>query len=219
MPKVVRSVRVLLVGASQKGKTTFGKKLCKALAARGSCGTLVIFDQKFPDLVQYDGQVVTSVEGLRKAILDGAPVVVCRAPLTAEEAATAVREAAECGERATLLVDEVVPVLKVNAATGEPMNQVYCGPSLIWLCLQGGGLGASYIQLCQLPKMVPGSFVDNATVYVVFGTGGRSLSYSVDDLRLVPREASATVAGLRVGECCVFFPDRDWDRTVYLSPA
>jgi hypothetical protein len=219
VPRVARSVRVLLVGASQKGKTTFAKKLCAALAQRGTCGTLVIFDQKFPDLVQYAGQPVTTIAALRKAILEGVPAVVCRAPLTVEEAAAAVREAAECGERATLLLDEIAPGLKVNASTGEPMNQVWCGPSPIWLCLQGGGLGASFIELCQLPKMVPGSFIDNATTYVFFGTGGRSLSYSVDDLKLVPRDAAATVAGLQVGQCCVFFPDRDWDRKTYASPA
>ena len=215
VPKVARSVRVLFVGASQKGKTTFAKRFCAALAARGSCGTLVVFDQKFPDLVQYDGLVVTTLAALHEALLDEQPVVICRAPLTAEDAATAVKECAECGGRAALLVDEITPALKVNPSTGEPVERVWMGPSLTWLCFQGGGLGASFVQLCQLPRMVPGSFVDNATAYVFFGTGGRSLSYSVDDLKLLPREAAATVASLAVGQCCVFFPDRNWSGDVY----
>jgi hypothetical protein len=209
---VVRSVRVLIVGASQRGKTTFAKKFCGVLTGGGS---LVVFDQKFPDLVQYQGRTVCAVEELREALLESVPSIVCRAPLGAEDAAAAVKDVAECGERVTLLIDEVSPALKVNSSTGEPVERVWAGPSLTWMCLQGGGLGASLVQLCQMPRMVPGSLVDNATAYVFFGTGGRSLSYSVDDLRVLPREAAAVVSGLAVGECCVFFPDRDWNRTVY----
>ena len=213
VPRVVRSVRVLIVGASQRGKTTFAKDFCFALG--GARCAMVVFDQKFPDLIQYRGSIASSVGQLRNELVMIAPTVICRAPLTCEDAATAVKDMAECGDRATLLIDEITPALKVNTATGEPVERVWSGPSLVWMCLQGGGLGASLVQLCQMPRMVPGSLVDNATAYVFFGTGGRSLAYSVDDLRIVPREAKDVVAGLAVGECCIFFPDRDWNRTVY----
>lgn len=212
-PDVVRSVRVLVVGASQRGKSTFARRLCAALE-RGKSWT-IIHDQKYPDHAQYDGHKVTSIDDLRRALQGGHQTIICRAPITAEEAAAQVRDLAECQERATLLIDEPVPALRTNPATGEPMERVWMGPSLIWLCLQGGGLGASLIQLDQLPKMIPGSLIDQATAIVFFGTGGRSLSYSVDDLHLLPREAAEVVSGLAVGECCVFFPDQNWDHTIY----
>lgn len=214
VPAVARSVRVLIVGASQNGKTYFARRLCAALAARGSCGSLVVCDQKYPDRVQYAGKTVNDLAGLRAAVLDCEPAIVCRAPLAIETAAQAVRDAAECGQSSTLLVDEITPALKVRDDTGEPMERVWSGPSLIWLCLQGGGLGASLVQLCQLPRMVPSSLVDNATAFVFFGTGGRSLDYAID-LKLLPREAAGTVSSLTRGQCVVCFPDRNWDGLIY----
>jgi hypothetical protein len=214
VPEVARSVRVLVVGASQNGKTYFARQLCAALAARGSCGSLVVFDQKFPDRAQYAGLAVSDLPALYAALVDCHPAVVCRAPLTAEDAAFAVRNCAEAGTGATLLLDEIQPALKLNRDTGEPIERAWAGPSLIWLCLQGGGLGGSLVQLCQLPRMVPGSFVDNATAVVFFGSGGRSLEYSLD-LKLLPRQAAETVARLARGQCCVFFPDRNWDGLIY----
>jgi L-fucose mutarotase/ribose pyranase (RbsD/FucU family) len=214
LPDVVRSVRVLIVGASQRGKTTFARMLCAALASRGHGGSLVVFDQKFPDRAQYEGLEVTTLEGLYASLADHEPVIVCRAPLTAEDGAAAVRAAAETGDAATLLGDEIQPMLRVNRDTGEPVERVWAGSSLVWLCLQGGGLGGSFVQLCQLPRMVPGSLVDNVTATVFFGSGGRSLDYALD-LKLLPREAAPVVARLAVGQCCVFFPDRQWDGETY----
>jgi hypothetical protein len=214
VPDVVRSVRVLIVGASQNGKTTFARKLCAEMAARGTCGALVVHDQKFPDHAQYEGEEVSDLGALQRAVVDGEPSIVCRRPLSAEDCARVVRDVAECGEAATLLLDEIRPALKVNTATGEPVEQAWQGQSLIWLCLEGGGLAASFIQLCQLPRMVPGSFLDNATVYVFFGTGGRSLTYS-RGLCLLPPEAASVVASLGRGQCCLFFPDREWDGKTY----
>lgn len=210
----MRSVRVPIIGASQRGKTTFAKRLCAELARRGAAGSLVIFDQKYPDRAQYEGRAVATVAELRAALQDAAPVIVCRAPLAADEAAGAVRDVAEYGEPATLLIDEISPALKVNPATGEPMERVWQGPSLLWLCLQGGGLAASLVQLAQLPRMLPGSLLDNATAYVFFGTGGRSLDYA-RELKLLPPAAAARVASLAVGECCIFYPDREWDGVTY----
>jgi hypothetical protein len=207
-------VRVLLLGASQKGKTTFAQRLCAALADRGAGGAIVVFDQKFPDLLQYDGQVVTDLQALYNALADHVPAVICRAPLTAEQAATAVRACAETGDRATLLVDEPRPILKINESTGERMERVFVGPSLIWLCEEGGGLGGSYVQLCQMPRLMPESLKTNLTATVSFGLGGGSLEYAVD-MKLLPRAAAETVSRLPVGRCCVFLPDQDWDGLTY----
>ena len=213
VPRVIRSVRVLVMGASQRGKTTWAQTLCAALGDRDS--HLLVFDQKWPDHAQYAGMQVHTLGELRRAILAHTDRVICRAPLGADEVASAARDLAECGERVTLLADEITPELRVNPSTGEPVERVWAGPALTWLCLQGGGLGASFVQLCQLPRMVPGSLIDQATAYVVFGIGGRSLSYAVDDLRVVPREAKDIVSSLAVGEFCVFFPDQNWDWTIY----
>jgi energy-coupling factor transporter ATP-binding protein EcfA2 len=213
VPTLQRSVRVLLVGASQRGKSTFARKLAAAMAERG-CGVLVIHDQKFPDRAQYDGALVASLAELRAAVVKGEPIIVCRAPVTAEEAAGVVRDVALHGGAATLLVDEPRPALKVNPGTGEVIEQAWSGPNLLWICIEGGGCGASFVLLCQLPRMIPGSFLDNATCYAFMGTGGRSLSYS-QDLKLVPREAVGVLPGLAVGQLCVFLPDRDWDGRVF----
>jgi hypothetical protein len=212
VPEVVRSVRVVIVGASQKGKTTFARKLCSKLAADG---VLVIHDHKFPDHAQYSGVEVFDQQQLRDAVMDAdgrviPGVVVCRPGVTAEDAATVVRDLAECGERATLLIDEPVPALKVNPDTGEPMERVWMGPNLTWLCLQGGGLGASIVLLCPLPRVLPASMIDSATAIVFFRTGGRSLTYS-KDYRMLPPEAMPVVSKLAVGQCAMFWAEEDWD--------
>jgi hypothetical protein len=61
---------------------------------------------------------------------------------------------------------------------------------------------------------MPGSALDNATAYVFFGLGGRSLDYSLD-LRLVPKEAASLLTRMNRGECIVLFTDRAWDGIVY----
>jgi hypothetical protein len=215
LPDRVRSVRVLVDGASQNGKTTFARALCERLAMGD--GVLVVHDLKFPDRPQYPYPCVSSVGELRRALIRGEPAVTCRPGVAADDAALAVRQCAEAGFSATLLLDEVQPALRVQAQTGEVVERVWAGQNLTWLCLQGGGLGGSLVQLCQVPKMVPGSLLDNLTAVVVFGTGGRSLGYAAD-LGLVPKDAIDVVRVLAVGECCVFLPDRDWNRVVYYSP-
>lgn len=205
--------RILLLGATRKGKTTFARKLIRGMLSTGVCQVALVHDQKNPEVVQYEGSNANNPEDLRSQIVSGERLIVCRHGLTVEDAAAAEREAVECGVPTALVVDEVTPALKVNT-DGEPMERVWCGPSPIWILLQGGGLGASLVLNAQLPRNVPSSMVDNAECYVFFNLGGRSLEYSID-LHLLPREAVQVVKRLSEGECCIFFSDRDWDRTVY----
>jgi hypothetical protein len=182
---------------------------------RRICDTVVIHDVKNPDQPLYDGKLAHSVAGARRSFAEDAPpFLVCRRGIDAEQAAGIVRDAAEAGERTAFLGDELTPLLRVNPDTLEPVSQVFCGPSLVWLQLQGRGLGASSVILVQLPRQVPGSALDNATAYVFFGLGGRSLDYSLD-LRLIPKQAADVVSSLERGQCCVFFGDRQWNGMVY----
>jgi energy-coupling factor transporter ATP-binding protein EcfA2 len=207
--------RVLIVGASRKGKTTFAVSLVGALQAEGIARTILIHDCKYPDHAQYDGRAVTSLAELRRVYLDERPrVIVCRPGVSVEDAAAFVRDVTTLrGESCLLLVDEITPALRVNNDTGEPVSQVWCGPSPLWICLQGGGLGASLVVLAQLPKTVPGSLLDNA-VFVFFGLGGRSLAYSIY-LSLLPRDMATVVKALAPGQFVVLWPDRDWSGVVY----
>jgi hypothetical protein len=208
--------RFVIVGASRKGKSTFTLQLAREMLRRRTCQTMVVHDVKDPERPLYDGALVHSLLDARRALASEDPpdVLVCRPGITAAEAASLVQDLAESKEKAALLIDELTPALRVNTDTLEPVSQVFCGPSLVWLQLQGGGLGASVITLVQLPKQMPGSALDNATAFVFFGTGGRSLDYSLD-LRLVPKEAADLVSQLERGQCCVFFGDRAWNGVVY----
>lgn len=206
--------RILLLGATRKGKTTFAKKLIRGMLAEQVCSVALIHDQKLPDRPQYDGALVTSADDARAAILERETDIVCRAGVTVEDAAAIVRELVEAGVPAALMLDEMMPALKVNADTLEPMPRVWAGPTPVWLLLQGGGLGASLVQLVQVPQTLPTSLVDNADAYVCFNLGGRSLQY-IADLAIVPRDAIPVVTRLAPGEFCLFFPDREWDRSVY----
>lgn len=209
--------RIIPLGASGKGKTYFGVRLVRELQRRRLCSTAVILDLKDPERPQYEGKLVHSLDEARRALCADAgapPFLVCRPGVTAQEAASLVQEAAECGDRLAFFADELTPCLRVNEDTLEPQRQIFAGPSLPWLQLQGRGLGASSILLVQLPSHVPSSALDNATAYPCFGMGGRSLAYSLD-LRIVPKEAASVVAKLERGQLCVFFPDREWDGIVY----
>ena len=181
----------------------------------GICSTAVIHDVKDPQTPQYKGRQVHSVEEAHQVIVEESPdFVICRPPMTGEDAAGVVREAAEAGEHFAFLGDELTPLLRVNQDTLEPVPRVFCGPSLVWLQLQGRGPGASSIILLQLPSHMPGSALDNTTAGIYFGLGGRSLDYSLD-LRLVPKEAAALLAKMERGECIVVFSDRAWDGVIY----
>ena len=208
-------LRVVIVGASRKGKTTLAVLLVRALQTEGIARTILIHDCKYPDRVQYEGRAVTSLPELRRVYLDERPsVIVCRPGVSVEDAAAFVKDVTTLrGESCLLLVDEITPALRVNVDTGEPVSQVWCGPSPLWICLQGGGLGASLVVLAQLPKTVPGSLLDNA-VFVFFGLGGRSLAYSIY-LSLLPREMASVVKALAPGQFVILWPDRDWSGVVY----
>ena len=208
--------RIIPLGASGKGKTYFGVRLVKELQRRRLCSTAVILDLKDPERPQYEGKLVHSLVEAQHAFAEDSPppFLVCRPGVTAQDAASLVQDAAECGEHCAFFADELTPCLRVNEDTLEPQKQIFAGPSLVWLQLQGRGLGASSIILVQLPSHVPSSALDNATAYPCFGMGGRSLAYSLD-LRIVPKEAAGVVAKLERGQLCVFFPDREWDGIVY----
>jgi len=208
-------MRILDLGASGKGKTFFALRAVKELQRRRMCSTAIILDLKDPERPQYDGELVHSIDEARRVLLEEQPpFLVCRPGIAADEAAQLAQDAAEAGEKVAFFADEMMPVLRLNKDTGEPTAQVFAGPALTWLQLQGRGLGATSFLLVNLPRLVPGSALDNATAYVCFGMGGRSLEYSLD-LRLIPRQAASIVAKLERGECCVFFPDREWDGIIY----
>jgi hypothetical protein len=206
--------RILLLGATRKGKTTFARALVDGMLRSRVATVVLVHDQKNPDHQEFNGSGVTSVERIMQRVVEGTQMIVCRAPLTVEDAAHIVRDLVESGVPAALMIDEVTPALRVNEDTGEPVERVWCGPSPVWLALQGGGLGGSLMLNAQLPKTVPGSMVDSAEACVVFNLGGRSLEYSVD-LHLIPRAAVGTVTKLVEGECCIFRADQEWDRTIY----
>lgn len=207
--------RVIVAGASGKGKTYFTVQFVREMQRRHVCSTAVIHDVKDPQRPLYEGKLVRSIAEARRQLVENPPpFLVCRPGIDAEQAASLVKDLAESGEKAALLIDEMTPALRVNEDTGEPQNRIFCGPSPIWLQLQGRGLGASSIILVQLPSQVPSSALDNASAYVFFGLGGRSLDYSLD-LRLMPKDAGNIVSKLERGQCCVFFSDREWDGLIY----
>ena len=204
--------RIVILGASRKGKTTLTKKIARAILDKGIAQRLLIHDQKFPDHQQYEGAKVNTEAALRQAFLQ-AQSIVLREPLPAETAAHLAREAVEAKIKTCVLIDEGAFALKKND-DGEPIDRAWQGPDLAWEQCQGGACGVSSISLWQMPKQAPGSAIDNARIFVVFALGGRSLMYA-KDLRIIPIEAVETVIGLQPGEFCIFFGDREWDRIVY----
>jgi hypothetical protein len=180
--------------------------------------TALIHDVKYPDHAQFSGQEVTAVTQIGSAMQAGS-VVVLRPPVSAMEAAHVAKLLAEYREPTLLLVDET------RRALGG--SQIWCdgknsdgsqGPkSFEWLCLEGGGLGASLVLLVQRPRQLPGDAVDSAQVHVVFGLGGRSLAYLVA-AGTVPPEAAATVRALKPGAFCLFTDDEEWSGITYYSP-
>jgi hypothetical protein len=210
--------RILVFGRTRWGKSTFARHLINAAIESGVCGTALIHDVKYPDHAQYVGEEVSSITQIGQAVQRGS-VVVLRPPCPAREAAHAAVVLSLSGERTLLLVDET------RRALGG--QQIWCdtknddgsqGPrSFEWLCLEGGGVGASLVLLVQRPRQLPGDAVDSAQVNVVFGLGGRSLAYLVS-AGTVPPEASETIKALPPGAFCLFSDDESWNRQIYYSP-
>jgi len=206
--------RVVMLAATRKGKTGFDRKLVAAILDKGVAERALIHDQKYPQRAQYEGAQVLDVAQLREAYAR-VPEVVDRVG-DAEDLATLGREGVENGIKTLVVLDEGDYALKRNDQ-GEPIERVWLGPNLAWLQLQGGGLGASTLINWQLLRKAPSSCVDSAQVFVVGCLGGRSLAGALDN-RVIPTEAVGTVKTLSPGEFCLFFTDREWDRTVYYSP-
>jgi hypothetical protein len=207
--------RFVIGGASGKGKTWFTVKFIHEMQRRRICTTAIIHDVKDPERPQYEGKIVHSVHDAQRILVEDPPdFLICRPGISGDEAAGLVRDAAEAGEHFAFLGDELTPLLRVNQDTLEPTPRVFCGSALVWLQLQGRGPGASSIILLQLPSHMPGSALDNATAYIFFGLGGRSLDYSLD-LRLVPKQAADLLTKMERGQCIVCFSDRPWDGIIY----
>ena len=206
--------RYLIIGASGKGKTHLAIKLVRELVRRNLCKTTVVLDLKDPERPQYEGAITHSVDEARVILAEESPeFLICRAGINGEEAATLVKDSAEARTKMYFFGDELTPLLKAKD-DGEPIAQSFLGPSLVWLQLQGRGLGAGSVILVNLVKNVPGSALDNCTAYIVFGTGGRSLN-SLIDYSIIPRHAIPIVSKLPRGECGVFFTEEDWNGVIY----
>jgi len=210
--------RLCFIGASRKGKTAFAIKLARAMQAEGLAKSIIIVDHKWADKQQYEGTAVTSLAQLRQAYIAGSPTIVCRPGCSVEDAASLVKDAALMKrERCVLIIDEMMPALRVNEDTGEVQDQIWSGPSPLWICLQGGGLGASIIQLVQLPKQVPTSLLDQAQAFVVFACGGRTRRYALR-LELFERDVALAAKTYQPGELALMWTDQDWDGVTYYSP-
>jgi hypothetical protein len=204
--------RIIILGASRRGKSTLCKKLVQAILDEGIAERLIVHDQKYPDHAQYEGAKASDAATLRQAFLQ-ARSIVARGEIPAEDCARLTREGAEGQIKTCLLLDEGSFALKKND-DGEPIDRAWQGGDLAWLQLQGGGVGASSVTLWQMPKQCPGSALDNASATICFALGGRSLAYT-RDLRIIPPEAQETVIALQIGQFCVFFQDREWDQRTY----
>ena len=210
--------RILVYGRTRWGKSAFARHLVTAVLDSRVAETVLIHDVKYPDHAQFTGEEATAITQIGEAMQRGS-VVVLRPPVSAMEAAHVARILSEYREPTLLLVDET------RRALGG--SQIWCdgknpdgsqGPkSFEWLCLEGGGLGASLVLLVQRPRQLPGDAVDSAQVHVVFGLGGRSLSYLVA-AGTVPPEAAATVRALKPGAFCLFTDDEEWSGITYYSP-
>lgn len=210
--------RILVYGRTRWGKSAFARHLVMAVLDSHVAETVLVHDVKYPDDAQFVGENVTAITQIGEAMQRGS-VVVLRPPVSAMEAAHAARLLSECREPILLLIDET------RRALGG--SQIWCdgknpdgtqGPrSFEWLCLEGGGLGASLVLLVQRPRQLPGDAVDSAQVHVVFGLGGRSLAYLVA-AGTVPPEAAATVRALKPGAFCLFTDDEEWNGITYYSP-
>lgn len=212
--------RLTIFGRTRFGKSAFAVSLLDEMLARGIASTAIVHDVKYPDRQQYVGAAVTDQIGMVQE-LQTSSVVVCRPPFPAESAAAWARElAADHGEPTVLLVDETRRALG-NAQrwvdNSGPDGKANGPKNFEWLLLEGGGLRASLVLLVQIPRQLPGDAVDSAQFAVVFGLGGRSLNYLVQQ-GTVPAEAVDTVKALDKGEFCVFSDDEEWDRTIYYSP-
>jgi hypothetical protein len=212
--------RILIYGRTRSGKSTFAVDLCEAMLAAHVARTVLVHDVKYPDRSQYTGRLVNLIQRVGPAVREEADTLILRPPFTAADAANCARAISEAGEPTALLVDETRRALGgsqkwIDADGPEGPGR---GPrNFEWLCLEGGGVGASLVLLVQRPRQVPGDAVDSAQVSVVFGLGGRSLAYLID-AGTVPRDAGDTIRRLQPGAFCVFADDDDWDRVVYYSP-
>lgn len=210
--------RILIYGRTRWGKSTFARHLVRAAIENSVASTVLIHDVKYPDHAQYPGRELTSIRQIGAA-LQSESVIVLRPPCPAREAAHAAVVLSEAGERTLLLIDETRRALGGSQIWCDGKNEDGSqGPrSFEWLCLEGGGVGASLVLLVQRPRQLPGDAVDSAQVHVVFGLGGRSLAYLVS-AGTVPPEAAATVRALKPGAFCLFTDDEEWSGITYYSP-
>lgn len=212
--------RILVYGRTRWGKSSFARHLLDAARDKEVASTILISDPKYQDRPQYDGVLVQSPEGIGPALSMGAERLVLRPGVSVADGAAACRLLSESGEPCLLLIDETRRALAGQQrwidAGGRDGPQA--GPrNLEWILLEGGGLRASLVLLCQRPRQLPGDAVDSAQVHVCFGLGGRSLSYLVD-AGTVPKEAADAIKRLPPGAFCLFADDEDWNGITYYSP-
>lgn len=209
--------RIIGFAATRKGKTAFTRKLVAAMLSDGIAERAIVHDVKYPDRQQYDGFPTYSVRSMANLLQEN-EIFVAREEdaVAAEICANVARTAVGVGIKTVVVLDEGAFALARNDE-GEPIERRWAGPDLAWLQLQGGAAGASTVSLWQMLRQAPGSAVDSASAFFVGNLGGRSLAYA-KDYRIIPPEALDTITTLAPGEICLFFADREWDRTIYYSP-
>ena len=149
--------RVLIYGRTRWGKSTFARHLVRAAVENAVASTVLIHDVKYPDHAQYEGRELTGITQIGAA-LQAESVLILRPPCPAREAAHAAVVLSESGERTMLLVDETRRALGGSQIWCDGKNEDGSqGPrSFEWLCLEGGGVGASLVLLVQRPRQLPG---------------------------------------------------------------
>lgn len=202
-------MRTGALGAPRFGKTYHLQEIVAEAIARGHVRLALIHDNKRPE-AQYRGIVTPRTDlvpplppGERAIVFHGGP----NYPMPEVEP-IALRALALGRQRVAclLLVDELYQALK--------SGQHWKGPSFGEAVREGSSKLVSTAWTTQAPQCLPRECQDMTETIAIFQLQGRSLSYTIEMLRL-PREAASVIPRLQRGEFVLWTNTAGCDLTIY----
>lgn len=206
-------VRVLVLGNTRKGKSTF-LNWTNAQIKPYLAGVL-IHDQKYPIPQYRHDSLRAHPSEIDLAADDGKIIEIFSRPqiATPNDLAKFAKEWSLGGQPFCIEIDELRNALAGNRFIGGEDSD------LAWLLTQGGGMGASFIATTQIPNATPTTLRQCCDNYVIFNCDSTVLDYLKDDCSL-SREAIAVAPALQPGEFILNVRGGGpWNGTIYQCPA
>lgn len=203
--------RLLVLGNSRKGKSTFMNFLNSEIAPETD--GIFIHDAKYR-VPQYRHDVVrASLADLEDEDRGRVVEIFARPMVTSpNDVARACCDFGLQGMQTVCEIDEMRSAMKGRAFDGGE------DCPLAFLLTQGGGMGASFVGLAQIPQNVPVTVLTCCQWIALFQTESAALRYIERDCAL-PDAAIAACETLEPGQFLLYERGGgDWDHTVYTVP-